>query len=135
MIHNQQTALVRQLWPLLAVQEIGRSVEFYCDQLGFAVVGRSESQGKLFWCRLERDGASLMLQQADDEDGPATGRGRGVTFYFICDDVDVVHAELLSRGLQLGSPNATDYGMKQLFVQEPDGYSICFESPTGNWNG
>src|SRR5258707_11156173 len=80
MVHTEQTAVVRQLWPLLTVQEIGRSVEFYCDRLGFAVVGRADSEEKMFWCRLERDGASLMLQQAEDEDGPATGRGPGVTF-------------------------------------------------------
>jgi len=135
MVHTEHTAVVRQLWPLLTVQEIGRSVEFYCNRLGFSVVGRSESEGNMFWCRLERDGASIMLQQAEDEDGPATGRGRGITFYFICDDADIVYAELSSRGLQLTPPSVANYGMKQLFVEEPDGYSVCFESPTESWNG
>jgi hypothetical protein len=28
-----------------------------------------------------------------------------------------------------------DYGMKQIFVPDPDGYTICFESPTDAWAG
>lgn len=135
MVLARQTAVVRQLWPLIKVQEIARSVDFYCNRLGFTVVGRAESGGKLFWCRLERDGASLMLQQAEAEDGPAADRGRGVAFYFVCDDADAMYAELSSRGLQLGPPSVANYGMKQLFIEEPDGYSVCFESPSECWIG
>jgi uncharacterized glyoxalase superfamily protein PhnB len=127
---TERTAFVRQLWPLLTVQEIGRSVEFYCDRLGFVVVGQAESEGQIYWCRLERNGASIMLQQGEDEDGPAAGRGRGIAFYFVCDDVDLVYTELSSRGLQLKPPRVANYGMKQIFVEEPDGYSIYFESST-----
>src|SRR5262249_51949023 len=103
----------------------------YRDQLGFSLAGRADAQGKIFWCRLERGGASIMLQQAEHEDGPAEERGRGVAFYFVCDDADAVYAELCSRGLELDPPKVAHYGMKQLFVVEPDGYSICFESETG----
>lgn len=130
----EQTS-IRQIWPLLTVQDIERSVEFYRDRLGFTVVGRAESEGRLFWCRLERGGVSLMLQQAEVEDGPAAGRGRGVSLYFLCDDVDGLHAELQARGLSLKPPTPASYGMKQLFVPEPDGCSICFECPTDDWAG
>jgi glyoxylase I family protein len=124
----ERTAAVRHLWPLLCVQDMGRSIAFYRDQLGFTLVGQADARGEIFWCRLERGGSSLMLQQAEPEDGPAAGRGRGVGFYFICDDADAMYAELTSRGLQLSPPQVAYYGMKQLFVPEPDGYSICFES-------
>lgn len=130
MAHRAHPAVIRQLWPLLFVQDIERSVRFYRDQLGFALAGRADAEGRMYWCQLERGGASLMLQQAELEDGPAEGRGCGVAFYFLCDDTDVMHAELVSRGLQLAPPTLAYYGMKQLFVPEPDGYSICFESET-----
>ena len=120
---------IRQLCPLLAVQDIDRSIEFYRDRLGFSIVGKADSEGKIFWCCLERDGASVMLQQADEEDGPAEGRGRGVTFYYVCNDADAIYGELSSRGLKLDAPRVAYYGMNQLFVPEPDGYAICFESP------
>jgi len=132
---SEQAALIRQIWPLVTVQDIHRSVEFYRDRLGFNVVGKAESEGKLFWCRLERGGACIMLQQAETEDGPAEGRGRGVTFYFICDDADAIYDDLSLRGLQLTPPSLAHYGMKQVFVPEPDGYCICFESATEDWGG
>jgi uncharacterized glyoxalase superfamily protein PhnB len=103
-------------------------VRFYRDTIGFNLVEQADSDGKLFWCRLERGASSIMLQQAEDEDGPAAGRGYGVTFYFVCDDVDLLYEELSARGLALVPPRMACYGMKQLFVPEPNGYAICFES-------
>ena len=83
----------------------------------------------MFWCRLERGGSSVMLQAADAEDGPAKARGRGVTLYFVCDDVDAFFEEVLSRGLNVDPPTVAYYGMRQLYVPEPNGYVVCFESP------
>jgi catechol 2,3-dioxygenase-like lactoylglutathione lyase family enzyme len=131
----EQVATVRQLWPLLSVGDIDRSVDFYQNTLGFTIVGRAEAAGRLFWCRLESGGASIMLQQAEEEDGSAEGRGRGVAFYFVCDDVEQLHTEFSSRGIKLDPIAVAEYGMKQLFVPEPDGYSVCFESPTDKWAG
>lgn len=119
---------VRELWPLLFVQDIERSLTFYRGRLGFEMIGEAKASGKTFWCRLQRGGASIMLQQAEAEDGPAEGRGRGVAFHFVCDDAKAMHAELTARGLKLDPPTIAEYGMKQLFVPEPDGYAICFES-------
>jgi uncharacterized glyoxalase superfamily protein PhnB len=119
---------VRELWPLLTVQDLGRSIAFYRDQLGFELVGDAQSAGRVFWCRLQRGAASLMLQQAEEEDGPPAGRGRGVSLYFVCDEVDGLYEEFTHRGVKLEPPSVAYYGMKQLLVSEPDGYSICFES-------
>ncbi|MGE0591308.1 MAG: VOC family protein [Vicinamibacterales bacterium] len=126
---------IRQIWPLLTVQNLERSLDFYERALGFSVVGRADIGGRAFWCRLERGGASLMLQQSDDEDGPVDGRGRGVALYVVCDDVERLRAEFTSRGLQLPPVSIAEYGMKQFVVSEPDGYSLCFESPTETWTG
>jgi len=129
---STKTAVVRQLQPLLAVQDIQRSIAFYRDQLGFAMKSQAESEGKVFWCSMERDGVTIMLEEGADEDGPPEGRGRGVSFYFLCEDADAIHAELTSRGLKLSPPAVAYYGMKQLVVPEPDGYYLCFESPVKN---
>jgi uncharacterized glyoxalase superfamily protein PhnB len=129
MTSTEKSAIVRQLVPLLAVSDVQRSVEFYRDRLGFTLTGQAENEGKLFWCSMARDGSAIMLQEAKDEDGPAKERGRGVSFYFVCEDADAVYAELTSRGLQIGAPTVASYGMKQVAVPEPDGYYLCFESP------
>jgi uncharacterized glyoxalase superfamily protein PhnB len=118
------------LWPLLYVRDLKRSIAFYCDRLGFQLVDKAESGSKIFWCRLVRQSCSLMLQQAESEDEPATHRGRGVLFYFVCQDADRIHAELTERGLSLPPPETAYYGMRQVHVPDPDGYRLCFESPT-----
>ncbi len=117
------------VWPLLLVRDITRSLAFYRDQLGFDLAGEARLAGKLYWVRLQRGDVSLMLQQAEAEDGPEEGRGRGVSLYFLCGDSDALQAEFRGRGLVLAPPTIAEYGMKQLFVPDPDGYSVCFESP------
>ena len=123
------TATIQELVPLLFVDDIGRSAAFYRDRLGFEMTSSWEPGGKLAWCRLERGGAAVMLQQAiPEEDGPAEGRGRGVGFFFRCDDAGAMHADFASRGLTVAPPQAAFYGMNQVFVKDPDGYELCFQS-------
>jgi len=129
MTASTTTATVRELWPLLFVEDLPRSLEFYRDRLGFETVAEAQADGRVFWCRLRRGGASIMLQQAEAEDGPAEGRGRGVALYLVCDDVDALRQEFVARGMSLREPEIAPYGMKQLTVPDPDGYAVCFECP------
>jgi len=123
------SAEIQELVPLLFVEDILRSAAFYQHRLGFEMTMKWEPAGKLAWCRLERGGAALMLQQAlPEEDGPAEGRGRGVCFYVNCEEAGEMHADLASRGLSVAAPQASFYGMNQLFVKDPDGYELCFQS-------
>jgi uncharacterized glyoxalase superfamily protein PhnB len=124
----QEPLAVRELVPLLYVEAIDRSLAFYRDKLGFVVTGSWEPNGKLAWCRLQQLGTAIMLQQACDEDGPAAGRGRGVAFFFTCDSAERVYAHLTGRGLALEPPRVAFYGMNQLFVTDPDGYTLCFQN-------
>jgi len=118
---SQKAAVVSQLWPLLFVRELESSLSFYRDQLGFSLVGTDgKPEGEMRWCRLERGGASIMLQQEEKDNGHRATHNPKVCFYFICDDADAMHSEFLSRGLQVDPPTVAYYGMKQLFVPEPD---------------
>lgn len=123
---------IHELTPLFFVEDIARSLAFYQERLGFGMTQNWSPGGKLAWCRLVRGGAALMLQQAEEEDGQAAGRGRGVGFFFLCDDANAMHAELTQRGLAVDPPQAAFYGMNQLFVRDPDGYELCFQSAIPN---
>ena len=126
-----KTSTIRAVWPLLVVDDLDASIAFWTQRLGFSIVGRAEADGRVFWCRLERDGASIMLESGESEPAPASIRGKGVVFYFVCEDVDSYLAEVTRRGLDIEPPTNTYYGMRQIFVPEPNGYSICFESAIG----
>ncbi len=119
---------IQELVPLLIVEDMDRSLGFYRDRLGFAVVRTWEPDGRIAWCRAERDGVAIMLQEACDEDGPAEGRGRGTALFLHCDDANVEHQRLGKLGLELAPPQVAFYGMNQFFLTDPDGYELCFQN-------
>jgi lactoylglutathione lyase len=124
-----RSATVRDLHPLLLVANMERSLAFYRDKLGFRLVHSWSPEGRIAWCHVERGGAGLMLQQACEEDGDPQGWGRGIVFYFQADDADALHAEFTANGLTLAPPAIAFYGMKQVFLRDPDGYELCFQNP------
>lgn len=119
---------VHQTVPLLTVSDIQLATTFYCDGLGFEITQSWESGGNLAWCRIEHGGAALMLQQDCEEISPADQRGKGVTFYFICDDANTVFNEAKEKGIKASKPKAAFYGMNQTNITDPDGYALCFEN-------
>jgi len=125
MNHAQQTV------PLLLVADINRSRDFYCDGLGFEITKKWEPEGHLTWCWLQHGGAGLMLQRAGADHASGGTRGKGVTFYFICEDAEAIYLEISARGMKASKPTVAFYGMKQTFISDPDGYELCFENQTG----
>jgi len=129
---------VKGLFPLLGVFDMRKALHFYRDQLGFAVSGTSpalsEDQDHVNWAMLELNGTSLMLNTAyDPEDQPVTpdaARWSGhadTCVYFGCPDVDGAYDFLRAQGLQVNPPKIAPYGMKQLYLNDPDGYVLCFQ--------
>ena len=119
---------VRELIPLIWVKDIEATVSFYRDRLGFQMAASWEEDGKLNWCRMERDGAALMFQKPHHGHINLDARPRGVILYFICDDAEAMYTDLMARGLTPKPPTTVSYGMRQVTVFDPNGYEVCFES-------
>ena len=126
---------IRGLAPLLQVFDMPASIAFYREVLGFQIVG---SDGKPVpnndWVLLELNGAQLMLNTAyEAEHRPAApdakrrAAHRDTCIYFGCPDVDAAYTCLRDKGLQLKPPKVAPYGMKQLYLQDPDGFELCFQ--------
>lgn len=129
---NAETSTpVQEIVPLLYVEDIAMSEAFYKEKLGFTQTTSWKPGGVLKWCRLDRDGVGLMLQLAEAEEfaGKTGERGRGVTFFFNCEDVDAIRDQFAASGFRLPVPEVAFYGMKQLEFTDPDGYQLCFQSP------
>lgn len=127
---------VHSVTPLLEVFDMARSVAFYRDVLGFEVVQQWAPDGHLYWAMLRLGGATIMLNARHEEPlrpaapDPAREAGHADTELFLaCSDVDGVRAELLARGLPLDPPYTTHYGMRQLWLTDPDGFRLCFQQP------
>src|SRR4029077_13677830 len=119
---------IRRMAPLLPVFKMPASIKFYRDVLGFEVVTTSNPRGEHFdWALLRLQGVELMLNTAYEEDArpPAPDPARLAAhedrcFYFGCPDVDAAYGHLRARGIAAKEPKVAPYGMKQLYVSDPD---------------
>ena len=127
---------IRGLAPLLQVFDMPASVAFYRDVLGFEVVSTSEPGPRFDWALLRLDGVELMLNTAYEADArpaepdPARIAAHADTGIFLgCPDVDGAYEHLRARGVEVEPPATQGYGMRQLYVSDPDGYVLCFQWP------
>jgi glyoxylase I family protein len=111
-----------------------RSLAFYRDVLGFRVDGEVPQNDQCDWVMLTLNGSELMLNTAYETDErpstpePARVAAHGdVILYFDCDDVDAAYAFLRERVVAAKEPTVSWYGMKQLYLTDPDGYEICLQ--------
>ncbi|HEX9945840.1 MAG TPA: VOC family protein [Thermoanaerobaculia bacterium] len=125
---------VRGLAPLLQVFDMPTSIKFYRDVLGFEVVSTSAPGDRFDWALLRLDDAKLMLNTAYEDHArppapdPARVAGHADPgLFFGCPDVDAAYTYLRAQGVDVEKPAIQDYGMKQLYVTDPDGYILCFQ--------
>lgn len=128
---------VRGVCVLLQVFDMPTSVRFYRDVLGFEVVQTSVREGDQFdWGLLRLGEASLMLNTAYEQenrppqpDKSLAAAHNDTCLYFGCPDVDAAYRHLLDHGVEVKEPKVAPYGMKQLYLRDPDGYGLCFQWP------
>jgi lactoylglutathione lyase len=119
---------VKQAVPSFMVTSMNNSLDFYIKRLGFAITHKWEPNGKIEWCRLQVDEASLMLQEYKQR--PAAEKlGEGVSIYYICEDALTIYNRIIASGLSVVEPFVGN-NMWVVGIKDPDGYNIFFESPT-----
>jgi glyoxylase I family protein len=112
------------------------SIAFY-RSLGFEVVEHwGVRDGEFDWVRLRLGGAELMLNTAYDRGErpptPDPGRVRGhadTELFFECADVDEICEMLRRKGMPVGEPETTFYRTRRVWLQDPDGFQVWFQSP------
>ena len=121
---------------LLQVFDMPTSLAFYRDVLGFDVVSDVPEDGRCDWVMLKRFESELMLNTAYEADArPSAPEPMRISahadtaLFFDCENVDSAYDYLQQRGVAAKPPIITDYGMKQLYLKDPDGYDICIQQP------
>ena len=131
---------VQGVAPLVQVFDMPRSIRFYRDLLGFAVTDRSKAKSTdpddVDWAMLKLSNATIMLNTAYDPGdvpkAPEAGRWSGhqdTCLYFGCPDVEGAYQHIVAQGFKVDPPKVAWYGMKQLYLKDPDGFGICFQWP------
>jgi uncharacterized glyoxalase superfamily protein PhnB len=115
----------KHIVPIIRVSDIEEALDFYCKGLGFAKdFGYSASASGPHYAGLSLDGNLLHLStfSGDGVVGTAT--------YCYVDDIDAMYAGFKARGLVTEmEPTNQDWGMREVYVRDPDGNSLRFGSP------
>jgi len=127
---------IRGLAPLFQVFDMPAAIHFYRDIIGFEVVSTSRPGEYFDWALLRLNGVELMLNTAYEQDArpsapdPArVAAHEDAALYFGCENVDAAYNHLRAHGLNVKEPAVAPYGMKQLYLNDPDGYTLCFQWP------
>jgi glyoxylase I family protein len=126
---------VRGMAPLLQVFDMPTSIRFYCDLLGFEIVSSDGKPAPHFdWVWIRLADVDLMLNTAYEGDrrppepNPARIAAHEDTgLFFSCPDVDAAYADLHAKGVNAEAPTVAPYGMKQMYLRDPDGFVLCFQ--------
>jgi catechol 2,3-dioxygenase-like lactoylglutathione lyase family enzyme len=128
---------VESLAPLLQVFDMPTSLAFYRDTLGFTVEEQSPPAGdRCDWVLLRLGPVVLMLNTAYEQherpavpDPTRVAAHNDTALFFGCSDPDETYALLRARGVAAEAPIVAPYGMKQLWLKDPDGYTLCLQRP------
>lgn len=130
------TFKVTRVGTILAVVDVGRTVEFYQRHLGFLVEAMYDDPP---YATLKRNGVRLSLAEqghsAEDRPGVAMVAPRDrselpVVLVLEVTDAAAIHAALVAEGVPiLAEPYAPPWGGLRFFVVDPDGYLIEIEQP------
>ncbi len=120
--------------PLIQVFNMPRALAFYRDILGFEVVTDAGGGDDSSWVWLRWQGVDLMLndqyEPGSEPNEPSAERTKwhgDTCLYFGCPDIDAAYEYLKSKNIDLDPPLVTSYGMKQLYIRDPDNYNLCFQ--------
>ncbi|HEY9001090.1 MAG TPA: VOC family protein [Mucilaginibacter sp.] len=115
------------------VSNMEASLKFYVDGLGFKIMNTWTPRGTIEWCWLQREGGSIMLQEAriTPEKPYLSGNkpGAGLSIWFQCLDSLVLYHEFLDNGIKADEPFVGN-GLWDVRLTDPDGYYLHFESKT-----
>ncbi|HEY1750593.1 MAG TPA: VOC family protein [Caulobacteraceae bacterium] len=124
-------AVLDAISPFFIVGDVGRSIAFYRQRLGFAPVFQEPGE-RPFFAILRRDGAQLFVKSDAVEPAPNPSRHPAMRWdaFVHTADPDALAAELAERGAAFSAPlQDTHDGLRGFEVRDPDGYVLFFGRP------
>jgi len=112
--------------PSFTVNDIGKSLAWYRDVLGFKVGDRWEMDGVLRGVELSAGDVLFMIGQDDWQKGRDRIKGVGVRLYCETDqDIDKIAARIKAAGGTLAQePTDQSWGYREISLDDPDGYKL-----------
>lgn len=124
-----QTVRLTGIAPQFLVDDLAAAVAYYRDRLGFGVDFCYDS----FYAGVSRDGFAIHLKCAPKtvSDRPHRRQHEHLDAYIGVSGVAALQEELRSRGAHITkSLEARPWSCLDFYVEDPDGYILCFSEPT-----
>ena len=131
-----------KLTPNFSVRDVGESVKFYQDMLGFklemavqdgttAIENKISNGHEYAYAMVSRDDVFVMFVKSDNlkKDIPALKdrqQGASVLFYVDVEDIDEVYKNLKTHTEIAKELETTWYGMREFYVRDCNGYVLGF---------
>ena len=119
---------------MLYVKDLGRSVAFYRDALGFEPEGfwddetreyGPEPQAGTSYGTLRSGPVKVALHTLDEEI-----KSGGLVVHLEVDDVDAYRARVKDAGHEASEPQDMPWGWRMSFLKDPDGHCFGLYTPT-----
>ena len=115
--------------PQFLVDDLNTAIAYYRDKLGFSLDFCYES----FYASVSRNGFAIHLKCAPKtvSDRAHRRQHEHLDVYITVSGVATLHDELQSRGASITRPlEERPWSCKDFYVEDPDGYILCFSEPT-----
>lgn len=116
--------------PGITVDDLQKSLAWYCDVVGFHLEERYEHEGELRGAALIAGDRMLMLSQDDWAKGRDRVKGQGIRLHLKTEqDIDELAAAIRERGGELASePADMPWGARSFNLVDPDGFQLSITS-------
>lgn len=126
-------AVLNSIAPCFIVREVGRSLSFYCEQLGFEIE-HAAPEPEPFFAIVRRDGVMIFIKAIHESVLPVPNSQRHPwarwDAYVSVPDPDALAEEYISRGVSMSKPLAdTGDGLRGFEITDVDGYVLFFGRP------
>ncbi len=117
--------------PSFTVDDLGESLAWYTDVIGFSIGEKWERDGRLMGAELSAGDVWFMIGQDDWKKGRDRKKGEGFRIYLETrQDIDGLARAIESRGGTLDSaPEDTSWGTRAFTLTDPDGFKITIATP------
>ena len=131
--------MVGSMLPMLAVEDVKKTLEFYDEKLGFEIGTVSPSRENPVFADVSKFGATLEFEsleginrnlKEDERFDTRTKRGVGVVFYIVVGtDLDRYYEELRRKGVKILQEIADQpWGARTFTIEDINGYRVCFRT-------
>ncbi len=117
------------LTPMLQAKDIGETVRFYTEVLGFTVDAVWPEDDPTF-CSLDHGPVHVMFYCGEAAAEAPAGPALSGHLYLYTDDVLALHERLRDKVEVLWGPEVYSYGMREFAIREINGYTLAFGQPT-----